>query len=222
MHFLFSSIGKKIQIAFSGLVLCLFLLFHLGNNLTLFLGSDVFNAMVEMLESIKPIIRILEIALLGILLLHIANAIYLTKNNQEKILSKYKGGGLLTNSSSLNSRTMILSGTAILLFLVFHLSYIWYSYQGHASTHDSSTYYTILLQNKFGFLGHTLTAILYIMSIILIASHLKHGFESALKTFGIAKESKLNFLYNLSILFWGVIPVGFIVIILCIQLGVIK
>ena len=221
MHFLFSSIGKKIQIAFSGLVLCLFLLFHLGNNLTLFLGSDVFNTMVEMLESIKPIIRIMEFSLLGILLLHIANAIYLTKNNQEKILSKYEGG-LLTNTSSLNSRTMILSGTAILLFLIFHLSYIWYTYQGHSSTHDTSTYYTILLQNKFGFLGHTVTAILYVVGIILIASHLKHGFESALKTFGVVKESKLHFLYKISVLFWGVIPMGFIIIILCIQLGVIK
>ena len=56
MRFLFSSIGKKIQIAFSGIILCIFLLFHLGNNLTLFLGSDAFNTMVEILESIKPII----------------------------------------------------------------------------------------------------------------------------------------------------------------------
>ena len=221
MRFLFSSIGKKIQIAFSGLVLCLFLLFHLGNNLTLFLGSDVFNTMVHMLESIKPIIRIMEISLLGILLLHIANAIYLTKYNQEKILSKYERG-LLTDNSSINSRTMILSGTGILLFLIFHLSYIWYTYQSHSSIHDTSTYYTILLQNKFGFLGHTVTAILYIIGIILIASHLKHGFESALKTFGVVKESKLHFLYKFSILFWGVIPMGFIIIILCIQLGVIK
>jgi len=221
MRFLFSSIGKKIQIAFSGLILCIFLLFHLGNNLTLFLGSDTFNAMVKMLESIKPIIRIMEISLLGIILLHIANAIYLTKNNQEKILSKYEAG-LLTDNSSINSRTMILSGTGILLFLIFHLSYIWYTYQDHTSMHDTATYYTILLQNKFGFLGHTVTAILYIVGIILIASHLKHGFESALKTFGVVKESKLHFLYKFSILFWGVIPMGFIIIILCIQLGVIK
>jgi len=221
MHFLFSSIGKKIQIALSGIILCLFLLFHLGNNLTLFLGSDVFNAMVEMLESIKPVIRVMEFSLLGILLLHIGNAIYLTKQNQENVLSKYESS-LLSDTSSLNSRTMILSGTAILLFIVFHLSYIWYSYQGHSALHNSPTYYDILLQNKFGFLGHTITAILYIIGIILIASHLKHGFQSALKTFGIAKESKLYFLYNLSILFWGIIPMGFILIILCIQLGVIK
>ena len=221
MRFLFSSIGKKIQIAFSGILLCIFLLFHLGNNLTLFLGSNVFNSMVAMLESIKPFIRVMEVSLLGILLLHICNAAYLTKKNQEKLLSKYESG-LLNDTSSLNSRTMILSGTAILLFIIFHLSYIWYSYQIHTTGYDNHTYYSILLQNKFGFLGHRLTAILYIIGIILIASHLRHGFQSALKTFGIVKDSKLHFLYNLSALFWGIIPIGFIVIILCIQLGVIK
>ena len=140
MRFLFSSIGKKIQIAFSGILLCIFLLFHLGNNLTLFLGGDVFNSMVAMLESIKPLIRIMEVSLLSILLLHIFNAVYLTKKNQEKLLSKYESG-LLNDTSSLNSRTMILSGTAILLFIIFHLSYIWYSYQVHATGYDDHTYY---------------------------------------------------------------------------------
>ena len=220
MHFLFSSIGKKIQIALSGIFLCIFLLFHLGNNITLFFGASVFNGMVEMLESIKPIIRIMEISLLGILLLHITHALYLTKQNKENLLSKYQMG-LLNNTSSINSRIMIITGTAILLFLIFHLSYIWYSYQVHTQANDL-TYYTILLQNKFGYLGHTITSFLYILSILLIASHLKHGFASALKTFGITKQSKLYFLYNVSILFWGIIPSGFILIILCIQFGVIK
>lgn len=221
MRFLFSSIGKKIQIAVSGVFLCIFLVFHLSNNITLFFGSHVFNGMVEILESIKPLIRIMEFSLLAILLLHIFNAIYLTKKNKEKILSKYHTG-LLNNTSSINSRTMIITGTAILLFLLFHLSYIWYSYQIHDTLQGAHTFYTILLQNKFGFLGHRLTAILYVLGILLIASHLKHGFESALKTLGIIKESKLYFLYNLSIFFWGIIPMGFIAIILCIQLGVIK
>ena len=220
MRFLFSSIGKKIQIAISGIFLCIFLLFHLGNNVALFFGSDTFNQMVAVLESIKPIIRVMEFSLLAILLLHISNAIYLTRQNNEKMLSKYQGG-LLNDASSVNSRTMVLTGTAILAFLIFHLSYIWYSYQIHEHSDHGDTYYSILTQNKFGFLGHRLTAILYIVSIALIGSHLKHGFESALKTFGILKKSKLGFIYNLSILFWLIIPLGFIIIILCIQFNII-
>ena len=135
------------------------------------------------------------------------------------LLSKYDQG-LLNDNSSINSRTMIITGTVILLFLLFHLSYIWYSYQTHSP--PELTYYEILLQNEFGYLGHTLTSLLYIVSILLIASHLKHGFESALKTLGITQKSKFNFLYNISIIFWGIIPIGFIFIIICIQLGVIN
>ena len=69
--FLNSSLGKKIQVAFSGIALCIFLLFHLLNNLTLFVGPDIFNTMVQSLETIKPLIRIMELGLLMILLLHV-------------------------------------------------------------------------------------------------------------------------------------------------------
>ncbi len=110
---------------------------------------------------------------------------------------------------------MAISGTVILLFFIIHLRYIWFTYQ----TTDSHDYYQILLQNKIGFLGHTPTAVFYIIAILLIGSHLKHGFQSALKTFGILSNSRLGILYNLSILFWAIIPGLFILIILSIQIG---
>ena len=213
MKFLFSSLGKKIQIAFSGVSLCIFLLMHLFNNLVLFTGEDNFNSMVHFLESIKPLIRIMEFGLLIILLLHIGNALQLTWYNRKASLEK---SSLNKNdTSTLNSRTMAISGTVILLFFIIHLRYIWFTYQ----TTDSHDYYQILLQNKIGFLGHTPTAVFYIIAILLIGSHLKHGFQSALKTFGILSNSRLGILYNLSILFWAIIPGLFILIILSIQIG---
>ena len=213
MKFLFSSLGKKIQIAFSGVSLCIFLLMHLFNNLVLFTGEDNFNSMVHFLESIKPLIRIMEFGLLIILLLHIGNALQLTWYNRKASLGK---SSLNKNdTSTLNSRTMAMSGTVILLFFIIHLRYIWFTYQ----TTDSHDYYQILLQNKIGFLGHTPTAVFYIIAILLIGSHLKHGFQSALKTFGVLSNSRLGILYNLSILFWAIIPGLFILIILSIQIG---
>ena len=61
-----------------------------------------------------------------------------------------------------------------------------------------------------------------VISIILISSHLKHGFQSALKTFGILEESGWGILYKLSIIFWGMIPALFILIIFAIQLNYIQ
>tara|TARA_Y100000590_G_scaffold459604_1_gene617106 strand:- start:760 stop:1413 length:654 start_codon:yes stop_codon:yes gene_type:complete len=217
MNFLFSSLGKKIQIAFSGILLCLFLLLHLMNNLTLFIGSELFNSMVQTLESIKPIIRIMEFSLLMIFIMHIFNGIQVTISNKKAALSKKAE----SSTSSLNSRTMIITGMTILAFIIIHLRYLWYTYQAHTFL-ENETYYDVILRNQLGFLGHTPTAIFYIISIILIGFHLNHGFQSALKTFGISPSSRWNILYKISFIFWGLIPSLFIIIVLAIQMGYIK
>jgi len=218
-EFFNSLLGKKLQIAFSGILLCLFLLFHLMNNLTLFAGPDIFNKMVNSLESIKPIIRIMEFGLLIILCTHIGNAIYLTIYNKNTKSKKYLVKP--SETSTLNSRTMIVSGTIILLFFIIHLRYLWYTYQNHTFMVDE-TYYDVIMRNQIGYLGHMPTSIFYIISILFIASHLKHGFESALKTFGVLENSKWNILYKLSFIFWGIIPSLFIIIIISIQLKYIQ
>ena len=218
MKFLFSSLGKKIQVAITGVLLSTFLVFHLMNNLVLFTGPDNFNKMVSVLESIKPIIRIMEFGLLVIIVTHVVNAIYLTVSNKRAASNRYTGS---SETSSLNSRTMIISGITILLFFIIHLRYIWYTYQAHLFA-DNETYYDVLLRDELGYLGHTPTAIFYIIAILFIASHLKHGIQSALKTFGFTEDSKWKVLYSGSILFWGLIPFAFILIVISIQLGIIS
>lgn len=219
MKFLFSSLGKKIQVAVTGILLALFLVFHLINNLVLFTGSENFNQMVSFLEGIKPIIRIMEFGLLVIILIHIVNAIYLTISNKKAATTRYRVEA--SSTSSINSRIMIVSGTTILLFFIIHLKYIWYTYQAHLFSSEE-TYYDVILRNEIGYLGHTPTAVFYIIAILFIASHLKHGIQSAFKTFGLSSNSKWSILYLSSVLFWGFIPLAFIVIVLSIQLGIIN
>tara|TARA_B100000131_G_scaffold238685_1_gene230923 strand:+ start:1520 stop:2176 length:657 start_codon:yes stop_codon:yes gene_type:complete len=218
MNFLFSSIGKKIQVAISGILLLIFLVFHLFNNLVLFAGHDSFNQMVGFLESIKPLIRIMEAGLLMIILIHTVNAIKLTYSNRTLQNGKYKKDN--SEASSLNSRTMAISGTVILIFIFIHLGYIWLTYQTH-NFYEGETYYDVLLRNEIGYLNHTPTAIFYIISIMAIGMHLRHGFQSALKTFGFL-ESKTSPLYLIGFVFWGLIPVAFIAIVLSIQMGFIN
>jgi len=218
MNTLFSSIGKKLQIAVSGIFLIVFLLFHLINNLMLFSGSENFNNMVHFLESIKPIIRVMEFGLLLLLLLHTVNAIKLTIENK-KLSSSYAVNAR-NQVSSLNSRTMAVSGSIILIFIFIHLAYIWWTYQTHNFLNAHETYYDVILRNNIGYLNHLPTAAFYILAIICISFHLKHGFQSALKTLGILSKNKG--LYLLGLLIWGIIPAGFILIVFSIQMGIIK
>ena len=218
MNLLFSSVGKKLQVAISGILLVVFLLFHLFNNLVLFAGEESFNNMVGFLESIKPIIRIMEFGLLSILLMHTVNAIKLTFANKALRHTPYNQTS--SDSSSLNSRTMAISGTIILIFIFIHLGFIWLTYQTH-NFYIDETYYDVLLRSEIGYLNHTPTACFYIISIFLIGFHLKHGYNSSLKTLGLLNSGMSNVLYSIGFVFWGIIPAAFIIIVLSIQLGLI-
>ena len=175
--------------------------------------------MVGLLESIKPLIRVMESGLLLIVVVHVFNAVYLALSNKKAATTRYSVNSSAT--SSLNSRTMIVSGATILIFFIIHLKYIWFTYQAHLFD-AGETYYDVLLRNKMGYLGHTPTAIFYIIAILFIASHLKHGIQSALKTFGLIENSRWKVLYRGSVLIWGFVPAAFIAIILSIQIGIIK
>ena len=220
MNFFNSSIGRKVQIALSGLLLSLFLIFHLSNNLILFLGKNNFNNMVTFLESIKPIIRVMEFGLLFIILIHVINSIILTVKNKQNRPDKYSIYNQGTSSSA-NSRTMIFSGSIVLLFLIFHLWYIWGTFQSHALM-INETYYDVLLRSNFGYLNHFWTASFYILAILLIGFHLKHGFESAFKTLGVTKSSNYNLISKIAFIFWGIVPFGFIIIIIAIKMKYIQ
>jgi len=162
----------------------------------------------------------METGLLLILLLHTVNALKLTYENRQLRLQGYK----VTNkqASSINSRTMAISGTIVLLFIFIHLSYIWWTYQTHNFYTSQETYYDVILRSDLGYLNHTPTAIFYIIAIFFIGFHLKHGYQSALKTFGIQNFNAGKILYSLGFLFWGIIPFGFILIVVLIQAGCIK
>ena len=217
MKVLFSSLGKKIQVAFSGILLATFLVFHLMNNLVLFSGPESFNQMVSFLDSIKPLVRIMEAGLTLVLLLHTINALKLTYENRQLRLQGYDVSN--TKSSTISSRTMAISGSIILLFIFIHLGYIWWTYQTHNFLYIDETYYDVILRSQLGYLNHTPTAVFYIIAIFFIGFHLKHGYQSSLKTFGVQNLNSGKILYGLGFLFWGLIPFGFILIVISIKLG---
>ena len=172
--------------------------------------------MVAFLKSIHIIIRIMEFGLLGIILLHIINALIISYKNRKANNGKY---AVSSNTASTNSKTMIWSGLFILFFFFIHLRYYWYTFQNLSA---DAPFFNYMVSNKFGFLGHTPTAIIYIIAILLIAAHLKHGFISLFKTLGAPLNIRNSFVQYISFIFWGMIPAAFILIILAIQIGFIK
>ena len=198
-----TTIGKKLLVASTGLMVCLFLVFHLINNLIIFTGPENFNQLVAALEKIKPLIRIMEILLVIIFFTHIYNSLLLTIESRRSRNDSYIK--LSSSSSTIYSRTMFFSGSILFIFIVTHLSTIWFNFQ---NIDDHDKYYYLVTESVYGF-GNIFITILYLLSMILLGFHLRHGFQSAFKPLGV-QNSKFDKILNVvSIFFWFIIPLGF-------------
>lgn len=202
--FLSSTIGKKVLVAITGILFCLFLLFHLVNNLVIYTGEENFNYLVSSLEKIKPLIRLLEVVLLTILVVHISNSVYLSiqsrKSGNQTSLSNVK-----KPNAPLSSRTMLFTGSVLFIFIVVHLSTFWFNFQ---LTDDHDAYYNMVTNSAIGF-GNIFITILYLVAMVILGFHLKHGFSSAIQTLGIKDTSIGKVVSKIGVVFWLFIPAGF-------------
>ena len=202
--FLSSTIGKKVLVAITGILFCLFLLFHLVNNLVIYTGEENFNYLVSSLEKIKPLIRLLEVVLLTILVVHISNSVYLSiqsrKSGNQTSLSNVK-----KPNAPLSSRTMLFTGSVLFIFIVVHLSTFWFNFQ---LTDDHDAYYNMVTNSAIGF-GNIFITILYLVAMVILGFHLKHGFSSAIQTLGIKDKSIGKVVSTIGVVFWLFIPAGF-------------
>ncbi len=174
------SIGKKFVMALTGSLLMLFLIIHLIGNLTLYGGREAFNGYVETLEVVKPVVRVIEVILAAIFIFHIFNGVRLWWENKKANPGKY---AINANKeiTTFSSRTTIVTGSIIFIFLVLHLSTFWYQFNisGHPET-GSFEFYDIVVY----WFNQPVYSIVYIIAVLLLGFHLNHGFQSAFQTFG--------------------------------------
>ena len=86
-----SSVGRKILMAITGLLLAFFMAFHLFGNLFLFVGEEAFNAYVNKLHQLGFLIRIAEFFLVLFVGSHAYSGILLWIKNRKakKVVSSY-------------------------------------------------------------------------------------------------------------------------------------
>ncbi len=123
-----SSIAKKWWMALTGLFLCLFLVGHLLGNLQLIFiegveGKRAFNEYAYFMTH-NPLIKIMSYLTYLSILFHAIDGIYITIQNKKArpINYAYNKQGA---SAKLPSRYMAILGSAILIFIVLHMSAFW-------------------------------------------------------------------------------------------------
>ena len=198
-----SSIGKKLVVGLTGLFLCVYLVVHLGGNLLLFKndGGAAFDQYAEILPSLL-FIRIIELGLFAVFLLHIVTATVLWILNRQARPTPYVMNKPQENSSFF-SRTMFVSGSIVYIFLVLHMRTFWYSSRFHPDAFPSM-YRTVVTT-----FTNPSYAVFYVIAMVLLGFHLRHGFQSAFQTFGLKHAKYAPLIEAVGVLFWLVIPLAF-------------
>jgi succinate dehydrogenase / fumarate reductase cytochrome b subunit len=200
-----SSIGKKVIMAFTGISLILFLIFHLIGNLTLFAGPEAFNGYVEKLESIKPLIRVIEVPLALVFIFHIFNGTKLWLENRKAKGHKYAINGQAKNTT-IFSRTMIVSGSIVFVFLVLHLATFWVAFNFTGEPEEKALAYYAVVVDWF---QHLWYVVVYVIAVLLLGFHLNHGFQSAFQTFGWNHKKYFPLIEKVGTIYAIIMAVGF-------------
>ena len=185
-----SSVGKKILMAVSGLVLYGFVVVHLLGNLKVYQGREAFNHYAEALRTLGApffghgqLLWILRIILLAALFVHLFAVVNLTLQSKRARKHSYKKFDGLEFSYA--SRTMLWGGVIILLYVIYHLLHFTFG-----SVHPNFIPGDVYNNFVVGF-SQWPVSIAYIAAMIPLGLHMYHGFWSMLQTLG-ANNPKYN------------------------------
>jgi succinate dehydrogenase / fumarate reductase, cytochrome b subunit len=181
-----STLGRKLLMALTGLFLVLFLVVHLIGNLQLLKNDagEAFNIYAQFMTS-NPVIKIVSYLNYAFIVIHVIWAIVLSKKNrQARGDVRY---AVNKNSSPWTSRNMGILGTFILLFLVIHLKGFWYEmhWGGIATANYDGKEVKDLYAVVDAAYSQPWYVLVYVVSMVILAFHLWHGFASAFQTLGL-------------------------------------
>jgi succinate dehydrogenase / fumarate reductase cytochrome b subunit len=203
-----SSVGTKLLIGATGLALFIYLIIHIVGNLMVFAGPAAFNKYAYTLEG-NPLLPIIEIGLLLVFLIHIFKTVRMFLGNQQARPVHYMKKKPAGSPSRKNfaSSTMIVSGLWLLVFLVIHVKAFRYGVE-HEWPAGGRDLYRLEMEN----FTNPLMVGFYVLSMVVVGSHLWHGVSSAFQSLGLDKPGWTRFILPAGKIIAVLIASGFIVI----------
>ena len=212
-----STIGRKVVMAVTGLVLFGFVFAHMLGNLQMFLPDhEAINHYGDFLREMLhgSGIWVARAVLLGSVALHIWAAWSLTRTNWKARPVPYKV--VTPDASTYASRTMRWSGPIVFLFIVYHLLHFTIG-SVHPEFVDGAVYRNVIV----GFSVWPV-AVAYAIAILALGLHLRHGAWSMLQTLGASHPQWDRVRKLAATVFTVIIVLGFISVPLAVLAGVLK
>ncbi len=180
-----TTIGKKVIMATSGVVLFGFVIGHMLGNLQVYLGRAAFNAYAEFLHSTPSLLWGTRVVLLLAVTAHVVTAVQLARLNQSARPRSYQVKKNATTSYA--ARTMLWSGPILFIYLVYHIAHLTLGYSaglGYEHTVDPRGMPDAFTHVVTSFKVPWCTGI-YVVAMIMLGLHLYHGAWSLFQSLGL-------------------------------------
>lgn len=223
-----STVGKKVVMALTGLVLVGFVIGHMAGNLKMFAGFDALAGDYKMdlyavfLREIGAMMLghgnflwLVRVGLLLCVILHVVSAVQLSAIN-----ARAKAKGYVSpdyGSSTVASRSMKVGGVLLLLFIIYHILHFT---TGHA--HTAGFVHGQVYANVYNAFQSGLIVAIYCVAMLMLGLHLYHGIWSMCQTLGLDTPRWNCGLRALAKLIAIVVCLGFIAVPVCVKLGCLK
>lgn len=219
--FIPSSLGKKIFMAVTGLLLALWITGHLVGNLQIFMGQDQINKYAQALKDAAALIWVVRLIMITILGIHVWRGIQLYLENRASRPVSYAINK--TNKASLASRTMIWSGLGIFTYVIYHLLHFTFitTNPEYANLHDSLGRHDVYSMVVLGFQNVIISAV-YIIAMFFLFYHLSHAIKSLFQTLGLNNPRWENRLQALAYLVATVFFLAYSSIPVAVLLNIVK
>ena len=211
-----STVGKKIVMAVTGVMMFGFVIAHLLGNLQVFEGPAKLNAYGAFLHSIGELLWPMRIILLVAIALHIIATVQLALRNQRARPVGYSRKQAI--HSSYASRTMYWSGPIVLAFIIFHLLHLTAGYIHPGAAYiEGDVYHNVVSGFQVWWVSLS-----YIVAICLLGLHLRHGLWSMFQSLGTLQPQHTAVLEKAAIVIALLIVLGYISIPISVLVGLVK
>lgn len=203
-----TTVALKWAMAVSGIVFVLFVLLHMYGNLKMFSGQEAFDSYAESLRDLlypylphMGFLWIQRIGLLVALAVHVVAAVTLWRRAREARRDRYVMHKRLAQTYS--ARTVRWGGLILLAFVVFHLLQFTTLTINVGGTFDSP------YERFVAAFEHWWLYLVYLVAIVMLTMHVRHGVWSALQTLGASNRRRQGAINATAYLVAAALLVGF-------------
>ena len=218
LNALSTSVGRKVVLAITGLLLCGFLVAHLAGNLLLYVpdGGHSYNEYAHALHKQVVLLAIAEVGLFGLFIAHIVIALQVSAENRaaRKVnyaVTRSKQEGRYAMEGYRPDTWMLVTGIIVLGFILLHLMDFKFELRGDAfyKTEAGSKLSPFDKAKALLSTSNLITIVGYALGSFALLAHLAHGFQSAFQTLGINHPKYTPLIKLVGLLFAVSIGVGF-------------